>query len=73
MENGVRTKKYPKDFREETNFNKNGYPSYRRRNNGRKIVIKRQNGVILSIDNRNIVPFNKYLSMLYNAHINVEI
>jgi len=40
MDNGVRTKNYPKEFREETNFNESGYSSYRRRNNGRTVEIK---------------------------------
>ena len=73
MENGVCTNNYPKEFREETNFNENGYPSYRRRNNGRTIEIRKSNRLRFIVDNRNIVPYNKYLSTRYNAHINVEI
>ena len=33
MENGTCKKKFPKEFREQTNENVNGYPAYRRRNN----------------------------------------
>ena len=73
MENGICTKDYPKKFREETVFSENGYPCYRRTNDGKTIEIKRSNGKRFIVDNRNIVPYNKYLSMRYNAHINVEI
>lgn len=44
-----------------------GYPMYRRRDDGR--VIKKGD---LVIDNRFVVLFNKYLLMRYNAHITIE-
>ena len=45
-----------------------GYPQYRRRNDGKYVT---KNGVPL--DNRYIVPYNPYLAKKYNAHISVEI
>ncbi|KAH1060734.1 hypothetical protein GYH30_004272 [Glycine max] len=45
----------------------NGYPIYRRRNDGRTIS---KNGVI--IDNRYIVSYNEKLMRKYQAHINIE-
>lgn len=44
-----------------------GYPVYKRRDDGR--VIKKGD---LVIDNRFVVLFNKYLLMRYNAHITIE-
>ncbi|KAH1241604.1 ATP-dependent DNA helicase pif1 [Glycine max] len=44
-----------------------GFPIYRRRNNGNAI---KKNGVI--IDNRYIVPYNPRLLRKYQAHINIE-
>ena len=38
MQNGVCTKEYPKEFNNETKLSVNGYPQYRRRNNGYTIV-----------------------------------
>ena len=74
MEGNICTKNYPKEFNEITEFNKDGYPHYRRRNNGKTIVIKNKDGTIrYQIDNRFIVPYNKYLMTKYNAHINVEV
>ena len=67
MEDGKCTKKFPKDFTEVT-MECDGYPQYRRRDDGKYIM---KNGVPL--DNRHIVPYNPYLSKKYNAHINVEI
>ncbi|XP_065640398.1 uncharacterized protein LOC136072928 [Hydra vulgaris] len=45
----------------------NGYPRYRRRDNGLVINIKGNN-----VDNRWVVPYNPWLSKKYQAHINVE-
>ena len=67
MEDGKCTKKFPKDFTEVT-MECDGYPQYRRRDDGKYIM---KNGVPL--DNRHIVPYNPYQSKKYNAHINVEI
>lgn len=50
-----------------TTFDEDGYPIYRRRDNGR-VVIK--NGV--SLDNMYVVPHNRNLLLKYGAHINVE-
>eukprot|EP00116_Pleurobrachia_bachei_P000686 sb/3460948/ len=65
------SKDYPKPLRSYTTFNELHYPEYRRRGSidGGQFVIK--NGVI--IDNKWIVPYNPFLSLKYDAHINVEI
>lgn len=68
MENGICTKGFPKEFVSETHSNVNGYPIYRRRDDN-KIVFR--NGV--QVDNRWIVPYNPYLTLRFNAHINVEV
>ncbi|CAF4691815.1 unnamed protein product [Rotaria sp. Silwood1] len=68
MEDGKCSKEFPKEFQNVTMANKDGYPRYRRRDNGITITIGKY-----EIDNRWIVPYNPYLLMKYNAHINVEI
>lgn len=67
MVNGKCSKHYPKRFLEVTSVDKDGYPLYRRRDNGR---VMEKNGV--NIDNRYVVPHNRFLLVKYNAHINVE-
>ena len=67
MENGKCTKDFPKKFQEVTVLESNGYPLYKRPDNGRVVM---KNGVPL--DNRFVVPYCPYLSLKYNAHINVE-
>jgi len=57
---------------EETKENVNGYPPYRRRDNG-KIIPKRVNGEYVDVTNQFIVPYNPFLSLYFRAHINVEI
>ena len=54
MREGKCQKSFPKDFRDETAENLNGYPAYRRRNNGRTV----QTGSMVA-DNRFVVPYNE--------------
>ncbi|XP_065682302.1 uncharacterized protein LOC136095521 [Hydra vulgaris] len=60
MKDGVCSKKYPKDFNANTVAVHNGYPRYRRRDNGLFINIKGNN-----VDNRWVVPYNPWLSKKY--------
>src|SRR5436190_9423023 len=69
MKDGKCKKHYPKSFQEITQEGPNGYPIYRRRNNGHYVEIS--NGI--QLDNRWVVPYNIKLVEKYNAHINVEI
>ncbi|KAL0294675.1 UNVERIFIED_CONTAM: hypothetical protein Sradi_6874700, partial [Sesamum radiatum] len=55
-------------FNNQTTIDEDGFVSYRRRNNPSNTVII--NGV--EIDNKWIVPYNRDLLVLFNAHINVE-
>ncbi|XP_031106348.1 uncharacterized protein LOC116011001 [Ipomoea triloba] len=48
-------------------LDRDGYPIYRRRDNGR--TIKKN---VIDLDSRYVVPHNRYLLMKYRAHINVE-
>jgi len=68
MKDGKCSKKYPRNFQENTTENEDGYPIYRRRNNNRTVEV---NGI--QLDNRWVVPYNPYLTTKYNCHINVEI
>ena len=67
MEKGKCSRFYPKMFQPHTILDADGFPVYRRRNNGHTIE---KNGVI--IDNRYIVPYNPRLLRKYQAHINIE-
>ena len=70
------SKGFPKTYRNETYYGNNGYPQYRRRPIGegglsfKKKIPKIRKDVV--IDNRWVVPYNPYLCLKYNAHINVE-
>jgi hypothetical protein len=50
------SKRYPKEFREHTVMNQNGYPDYARPDNGRTV---QKRGHVY--DNRDVVPYNPYL------------
>ena len=72
-EAGICTKGYPKPFREKTSLNSDtGLPFYRRRNNNITIRLGHSPETFVEVDNRFVVPFNPYLSLKYNCHINVE-
>ncbi|KAG5561267.1 hypothetical protein RHGRI_004335 [Rhododendron griersonianum] len=68
MENGKCTKRYPRAFAESTTMDQDGYPIYRHRSDGKVYVVRGH-----EVDNRDVVPYNPYLSKRFNCHINVEV
>ena len=67
MVNGSCSKFYPKPLSDETIMNVNGYPQYRRSPNDGTT------GPPYEQTHAGIVPYNPYLLLRYDAHINVEI
>ncbi|KAL4626567.1 hypothetical protein ACB092_05G106000 [Castanea dentata] len=61
------TKHFPKKFCSQTTIDEDGFPIYRRRNNGR--FVERNE---VKLDNRFIVPYNIELLVKFQAHINVK-
>ncbi|XP_021770669.1 uncharacterized protein LOC110734832 [Chenopodium quinoa] len=59
---------YLKQFCDETVVNKEGYPFYRHKNTGESVRIRNA-----KLDNRWFIPYNPYLSLMFNSHINVEV
>ncbi len=59
---------FPKPLNEYTIEDKNGYPQYRRRDNGEDLG-RGPN----YIANTWVIPYNPELTRKYNAHINVEV
>ncbi|XP_020097133.1 uncharacterized protein LOC109716214 [Ananas comosus] len=67
MGKGRCSKYFPREFRNETIVDKNGFAIYRRRNSGRFVT---KNGI--NLDNRYVVPHCLPLIVKYQAHINIE-
>lgn len=67
MQNGKCSKHIPKRFISSTSINEDEYHVYRRRDDGRT---KKRSGI--DLDNRQVVPHNRFLWMKYGAHINIE-
>lgn len=67
MQAGKCTKHFPKKFVNTTTIDKDGYPLYRRRDNG--VAYLKGNFLV---DNSCIVPYNRTLLLKYKTHINVE-
>ncbi|KAI5395644.1 hypothetical protein KIW84_061988 [Lathyrus oleraceus] len=68
MKNGHCKRRYPKDFCEETRQGNDSYPEYMRRFSD-PIFLNRNKFV----DNRWVVPYNPWLLLKYDRHINVDI
>lgn len=66
-------KRFPKPFTSETIPNEHGYPQYRRRDLPDMAFTRRVKGRELTVDNSRVVPYNPYLTVRYNCHINVEL
>jgi hypothetical protein len=66
-EDGTCSKHFPKTFADTTTENEDGYPYYRRRDNGSKVWKK---GV--ELDNRWVVPYNAYFLVKYDCHMCME-
>ncbi|XP_058726064.1 uncharacterized protein LOC131597379 [Vicia villosa] len=67
MKDGKCSKYYPKKFQPTTIVDQDGYPVYRRRNNGNTIE---KNGIIFH--SGHVVPHNPSLLLKYEAYINME-
>ena len=68
MINNTCSKRFPRQFEANTLLNNNGYPEYRRRspeNGGFEAKLK--SGTV--INNKWIVPYNPYLILKYNCHL----
>jgi hypothetical protein len=62
------TKNFPKSFNENTTFT-SGYPLYRRRKDNKIIQFPGNKWA----DNTYVIPYNPYLLLKFNSHINVEV
>ena len=67
MVNGKCIRCFPKKFHGATIVDQDGFPVYRRRNDGRTVM---KNGI--DLDNRFVVPYNPQLLLKYKTHLNVE-
>ncbi|XP_048502683.2 uncharacterized protein LOC104896527 [Beta vulgaris subsp. vulgaris] len=71
MKQGGCKKGFPKSFTNATMQGNDSYPLYRRRED-RPPVPLRQNSRI-KVDNRWVVPYNPFLLLKYDCHVNLEI
>ena len=75
MKDGKCTKKYPRRLVLGTQTDTDGYPRYRRRSvpdGGSQFTMRVRSRDVI-VDNSWVVPYNRFLSRICNAHINVEI
>jgi hypothetical protein len=68
-------KRFPKAFAATTVVHEDGYPEYRRRDDGRTFTVRKPGFPDQNIvrDNRWVVPYNPYLLQKFRSHINVEV
>ncbi|KAL5701920.1 hypothetical protein ACHQM5_027202 [Ranunculus cassubicifolius] len=68
MENGDCSKYFPRQWCDKTTINEDGYPTYMRRDDGVEHWVNN-----IKVDNRDVVPYNPYLTKMFDCHINVEV
>ena len=66
---------FPKEFQMDTVMTNGMYPEYRRKSleDGGRTHKMKVRGQHFRLNNRCIIPYNPFLSLKYNAHINVEV
>ena len=67
MDDGICTKHFPKKFIENSSVDSEGYPVYKRRDNGNHVVKSGH-----KLHNGYVIPYNATLLKRYQCHINVE-
>ena len=75
MVDGKCSKNFPKPLCAHTVIDQNNsYPQYRRRapNDGGRTATIQRGGITYEVDNSWVVPYNPWLSLRFNCHINVE-
>lgn len=73
MQDNKCTKRFPKDFNDRTLLEVNGYPLYKRPDNGRFVEKTLFDGQCYKLDNRWVVGYVPKLLLKYECHINVEV
>ncbi|KAL3813122.1 hypothetical protein ACJIZ3_014390 [Penstemon smallii] len=68
MRNGECKDHYPKDFVPITCNGANSYPKYRRRDDGRSVIVQK-----VRLDNRDVIPHCPYLLVKFDCHMNLEV
>ncbi|KAL3820238.1 hypothetical protein ACJIZ3_006143 [Penstemon smallii] len=56
---------YPKEFVESTTTGQKSFPNYRRKDDGRSVMVHN-----VKLDNRSVVPYCPYLLLKFDCHIN---
>ena len=75
MEEKKCSKKFPKKYQKHTTIDAvSSFPNYRRRSpeDGGRVVMISRGGFTFEVTNANVVPYNPWLSLKLNCHINVE-
>ena len=69
------TKEFPKDCQKETLVVDGGYPVYRRRSQiqGGHFHLMERKKKVWTVDNSWVIPYSPFLSLVFDAHINVEV
>ncbi|XP_068338961.1 uncharacterized protein [Pyrus communis] len=71
MKNGSCKRKFRKPFAPVTVQGNDSYPIYQRRGNRLPVSLNRQGNIM--VDNSWVIPYNPWLLLRYDCHINVEI
>ncbi|XP_021808472.1 uncharacterized protein LOC110752178 [Prunus avium] len=71
MKNGRCKRNYPKSFAASTIQGNDSYPIYRRQGNRMPVPLDRRGNI--TVDNSWVIPYNPWLLLRYDCHINVEI